>query len=50
MPIKLTTREREVLQRYGKDPDLIAAACHKRPKWLSELIAAADIHEADSPS
>jgi hypothetical protein len=50
MPIELTTRERDVLHRYGKDADLIAAACHKRPEWLSELMAAADLHEADRPT
>jgi hypothetical protein len=45
MTIKLTSREVEVLRRWGKDPDLIAGACHKRPDWLDELMAAAELHD-----
>lgn len=38
MPIELTPQECGVLRRHGKDPDLIASACHKRPKWLDDLM------------
>lgn len=38
MSIELTSEEREALRRWGKDPDRIAAACHRRPNWLRELM------------
>lgn len=38
MSIELTSEECEVLRRWGKDPDRIAAACHQRPNWLRDLL------------